>query len=602
MRCLLLILLLLIPTFAEAATGSAAVDLFYARAATVCPNNGDGLAYGCAASPGASGAFSGLSNIVWTATTGVDDGDTLYVCGVIPGPLAVSATATGTTGSHITISFACPGDAGTVRTITNMTEALTALNWTNESTNVWYLDVSAYTWKDPKRVWIDSTEVFPASAKAALNTTEGPGAPTARFYYDSGTSRLHLYSTANPATTFSLFESLVAGAGTCAYSAICFNANANKFFDVIDPTLTGGNQATVYVLGAENITFTGSATNDSACHIGGYGVWGMKITDTSVGGTGTASANIMVRDCTVDPLHPVTFTNMNWQTWGSSDGIALVNGTSWDLITSNTIQNWGHVNVNISATLGTLTTTDNVVSNNTLTCDSFTEYCRGMAINGATAGRATRNLFTGNIIDGQAVHSELNGDGNIVSSNMWRNARLCTISVVYDCTQIGQFLDMEGFTGVVSLNNAILNNTFENNTYAPCVTFRVGLNTKSGYLVQSNRFINCGGTSMTNYEYTALTLENGASVGNQMVRDNIFYTNGQANKVFYKASGKINVAGFQAACSGDTCTGNIALTGDVAANRLPAGTRTTRGSSGFIVQEISNKIVLEDGTGSLLKE
>ena len=55
MRSLFLALLLL--SFeAGAATGSAAVDTFYVRPASACEFNGDGMAYECAASAGASGA------------------------------------------------------------------------------------------------------------------------------------------------------------------------------------------------------------------------------------------------------------------------------------------------------------------------------------------------------------------------------------------------------------------------------------------------------------------------------------------------------------------------------------------------------------------
>lgn len=80
MRSLALLLLLACaPVWA--ATGSAAADTWYIRPVATCPNNGDGLAYNCAASGGASGAFSGFNNLIKTTTTGIDDGDTVRVCG-----------------------------------------------------------------------------------------------------------------------------------------------------------------------------------------------------------------------------------------------------------------------------------------------------------------------------------------------------------------------------------------------------------------------------------------------------------------------------------------------------------------------------------------
>lgn len=44
-------------------------ETLYVRPAGTCANNGNGSAYGCAASAGAAGAWNGLINIVYFATT-----------------------------------------------------------------------------------------------------------------------------------------------------------------------------------------------------------------------------------------------------------------------------------------------------------------------------------------------------------------------------------------------------------------------------------------------------------------------------------------------------------------------------------------------------
>lgn len=113
----LALLLALVPALADAATGSAAVDTWYVRPAGACANNGDGLAYACAASAGAAGAFIGITNIITTGTVGVDDGDTMYVCGAHSlGSDTFTQFGSGTGGTYITISFACPGDTGSMTT------------------------------------------------------------------------------------------------------------------------------------------------------------------------------------------------------------------------------------------------------------------------------------------------------------------------------------------------------------------------------------------------------------------------------------------------------------------------------------------------------
>jgi hypothetical protein len=79
-----------------------------------CPNNGDGLAYGCAASNGAAGAFIAFANVLWTPTVGVDDGDTLYICGAHRTELRPLGGAPVT--SKIVLDGNCPGDGGNINT------------------------------------------------------------------------------------------------------------------------------------------------------------------------------------------------------------------------------------------------------------------------------------------------------------------------------------------------------------------------------------------------------------------------------------------------------------------------------------------------------
>ena len=123
---------------AATAVGSSAADTFYVRTATACPNNGDGLSYACASSEGAPGAFNYLANVIWTPTTGVDDGDTLYVCGkhretFTLGTFSATASAWGT------VSLDCPSDTGTI------TGSNIESSWTGPDGNGNYSSGSTYT-------------------------------------------------------------------------------------------------------------------------------------------------------------------------------------------------------------------------------------------------------------------------------------------------------------------------------------------------------------------------------------------------------------------------------------------------------------------------
>jgi hypothetical protein len=74
---------------------SGACETAYARSSVDCDFNGDGTGYGCAASGGAAGAWRGLANVVKTVTTGVDDCDTLKICGSFPAGDMMVVNSTG---------------------------------------------------------------------------------------------------------------------------------------------------------------------------------------------------------------------------------------------------------------------------------------------------------------------------------------------------------------------------------------------------------------------------------------------------------------------------------------------------------------------------
>jgi hypothetical protein len=168
--------MLLTPLTARAATGSAAVDTWYVVAAGACTFNGDGLASTCAASGGASGAFLGdatFSNLIWTNTTGIDDGDTLCIIGKHRGTL--SPGNSGTVAAPITINLKCNGV--TVGTITG---ANIESSWTGPDGNGNYTSGSSYT--TPTWVLVDGVAARHGSSAAAL---------TAGQWYFTGTTVLY---------------------------------------------------------------------------------------------------------------------------------------------------------------------------------------------------------------------------------------------------------------------------------------------------------------------------------------------------------------------------------------------------------------------------
>lgn len=551
MRALWPVLGLLSCLNAWGATGSAAVDIWYARPTGACANNGDGLAYSCASGAGATGAFIGLTNIIKTSTTGVDDGDTLYVCGEHLESFRLLTWA-GSASSRITISFDCPEDAGSINRFESLSGATTSGNWTEESSNVWYISVASYTYKDPRRMWLNGTEVPPASVKANLGTSEGMASNVARFWYDSGNSRIYVYSTSNPAGAWTTFRTLNAGAGGCDYTTICATSNAS-YLDVVSPKLYGGNFASIYLQGTDNIRIYGASNNSSNCVISSS-IRGAFITDGTAGsGTGTDTTNSSIKYCTIDFVYPPQFDGINWQ-WnaGQGDGVHILTGADNNVIQHNSISNFPHAQVYVNAVSGTNTNVGNQIVDNFLDCSLNKHYCRGFAIDGETVGDSANNVFARNWIKNQNIRTQVNGNANYIASNVWTDARQSTVSGSEDD---GEYLSFEGYSSLASQDNLIYNNGFSNNTYNYCIDFKNGATSKTGYVVANNVMVACGGTAGSN-DNVALNID-ASGVGNNTFSNNDIHNSG-ATPVFYKASGAVSVAAFQSACSGDVCSGNIA--------------------------------------------
>lgn len=152
-----------VPSMSEAAVGTTGIETWYVRPATECPNNGDGLASSCAASAGGSGAFNSFANIIWTATVGVDDGDTLCVSGTHRESLTPGGS--GVSGLPILIKGDCSGVAtGTI------TGADVESSWTGPDGNGNYVSGNTYT--TPYSVLIDGVSAKHGSALDGLQSGE----------------------------------------------------------------------------------------------------------------------------------------------------------------------------------------------------------------------------------------------------------------------------------------------------------------------------------------------------------------------------------------------------------------------------------------------
>lgn len=539
-----------------AIAGSDAVDTWYVRPNTECVVNGNGLAYTCAATPGGQGAFNSTdSGLNWTPTTGIDDGDIVYVCGFHKTGLLVGTLAAGSVNKPITVRFDCPGNPGRILQQTILAEASQAVNWINESPGVWYISLASYS-NSPKRVWSNGVELMRSETKTVLGQPVSVTGPVRGWWFDSTNNRLYLPSNVNPSVTLTELKTLSSSNTPCSFSAICFTRKENKFFNVINPNLEGGGLGAVYILGATDIKIYGLVSS-ADCRIGRYSNRGVYISDSAGNGTGIASGNIEIFNCTLDPGLPESIAGYTHEVNGvTHDGIFVSEGSNNNSFHDLLIYDWQHTGFSIAAIRGTTTITNNVVTNVTFECRWFVEYCRAFGIDGQQLNFATGNVIRNSRIKNMTVRSQLNGNGNIVEDNLFTDQRVG--AVVIDKSHLSQVLEFQGYAGP-SQDNVVRRNIFANNTASPCISFRSSTFTNENHTIEENTFINCGGLDTPGADYVAVHIPSELNVGDQILRNNKFVISNGQLPINYKAAGFVSVSDFEAACTGDTCDGNFEM-------------------------------------------
>lgn len=541
-----LILTMLTPFPVWAAVGTSASNTFYVVKG--CANNGDGLASNCAASGGASGAWNALASVVWTTTTGVDDRDILNICGeFIDETLVLSASAT--LGNEIQVrGDGCAGNPGIINRIHTMTEATTAGNWTNESENIWYLDVSGYSWPHARRVWLNDIELMVADQKTNLGTQINGGTPVSTWFPDTTNNRLYLYSVGNPATGMTSLKSLVAGSGTCSYSAVCANGASVQGIKLTNLTIKGGNLAGFYTLGSQRIELIGTAEDASSCNVLD-GVRGVIFQGTSTSGTGSNSVDLKVDRCTIDQRWPSNLADYRFEPsiLGSLNAIEI-SGSTRPVVRRSIIRDSHHANIYMIATTGTDTVVDGIIEENLVTCRDYVAYCRLFNADGATVGRLTNNTIRRNRFLNASIRSQVNGNGNFYLANLWGLMRDDVVVKGGTSHDKDQTISVEKYAGV-SQDNLFASNVFYGNPWGACVDYRNSGLSSTGNQFIDNIFDGCS---------VAISIPS-SFTGDLTVRGNLFNP-ASPNPITFNGT-SYTVSGFEAVSSGSNVF-NSNKTGD----------------------------------------
>lgn len=572
-----LILTILAPFPVWAAVGTSAAETWYVVAG--CANNGDGLAQDCAASPGDPGAWNDPASVIWTATTGVDDADTLYICGTYTQKfLTVGSSVSAPVGSEIKIRWDCPGNPGLMRNVYTLTTATTGGNWTEGPTNVWSIDVSSLTWEDPQRVWLDTgagpVEILVSDTKANLGTQINGGTPVSKWFYDGAAGLLYLYSVGNPATGLTSLQGLF-GSGANDYAPVRINGASIAGIDLINPNIEGGALASIYTLGPKRIRIFGENTDRSLCHVGRHSARAILLQGSSTSGTGTNNEDIEIYNCDIDLTFPAHLKDYRFELNTLGNTIE-VTGSTRVKITNNRIADGSHAQIYFYSIGGNDSVIDGLVTQNDITCSDYVAYCRLLNVDGDAIGRTSNNWFTRNKMTNQTIRSQFNGNNNHLVGNLIGAVRQNFV-LKSGTTAFEQLISFEKYAGV-SQDNEVDHNTLYDDPWAPCIEYRNSGLSSTGHKITNNIIDNCGSAT-----YTGQSGAQGAAVhiptgftGNVTISNNLIYPQ-VAGVVSYRGTQYNTVAAFQAACSGgDTCTGN--KTGDPLFVGAPADLRPGVGS------------------------
>lgn len=389
----------------------------------------------------------------------------------------------------------------------------TAANWT-QSGESWYIESTA----QPKRMWLNGVEIL---RKEALPTTA-----VNKFYITS--TRIYLYSSTNPATTFSSIEATV----NSSYVVYCIG---RSYITLSNLDIQGGNQA-LRIKGGDNWIV-------EDCNIGAY-TGGSGISANAETGVYETCNNWVVRNCNFDTKASGVW---GWESKFTSDAIFLAYGCNGWNIYNNTFSDWGHNALSIANLQSPYFCSNNKFHNNYTTSESI-DYGRGFgysSINDLESG----NEIYDNVFYNHASMSEINGKALKLYRNIFNKCREVPYRPLTSRT-----LDIDGFSGGIAQYCEIYNNVF---AFADNQALRFGISTgpdRSNNKVINNIFYECDLKGTRN----ALEISTSAGNLNNTFQNNLFFKTGVSKLITY-FSGTYTAAEFNAinGTDGNVISNNI---------------------------------------------
>jgi hypothetical protein len=433
-------------------------------------------------------------------------------------------------------------------------------HWRNEGSNIWSYDFGTTS---PYRLWIDGSERLMAGFNPAvedafphgvgrINPLADPPTYWCHETYppegggDNG-RRLYVFSTDNPATTYSVM------AGLQAIDRLFTIRDAD--YVIVENLDLRAARICLFIDRSSHVTI-------QKCHIGKGANLGVLTRGTIIDGASFTTSYGVIKECVIDAdFH---FKGYAYEDQGPHNGIEMKDGTNYWQIFRNEIKNWGHSGVNIFSLANdspAMPSNYNRVYENLFTAPEAS-HCRAFNLSGAAPGRCSGNEIFRNYIFDLPTRSQIIADDNRIYYNIFDTMRNDFYYLHNETWHSagGGLQIWAGDDNRFCQNNRIFNNIFYNMGEA---AIRL-ISWDDGQFVQNNEIannilFNCGVNansgreSFTSGEYAgaALVIEAWRASDDDMIRNNVFMNNlifnaGSDNVVRYKGQ-NMTVADFNAA-------------------------------------------------------
>lgn len=405
-------------------------------------------------------------------------------------------------------------------------------NWAPVGGGVWLFRTTGYEVGDPAVLLLDGRRALGGAVQSG-DVCRPAGAATIEWHHEGDSLRL-CSPRGNPVREFTTISGMQVRQGQ-PWAAIYIESQQGIVIDGL--ALEGGRWGAIEIRGPSSaIEIRNSEIGrDSASGIRAYSV------DTPITG-------LDIHDNLID-------SGVRWGAVGytpavSGEGVHFNSGVRDSRVYRNVFVAWPHNGMYLDAHLPQAPgVTDNRVFDNEFHCgagSSYFDYCRPLGIDGASAGKASRNLVFRNRMHDFSVGSQVNGNENLIVGNFCYDV----VNSGARSTPTGQCFRLQPYG--YSRDNLIAYNTMVRTADA-AVEVRPGVaGVASGHRIVGNIMYDCGRAAGTG---VCLDVRDDASVGPQSIVDNLLFNPGRTTLVRYRQSGPTQVAKLRPG-DGATVSGN----------------------------------------------